>query len=55
MERYWTLQYLRQQGITELEATAIRDGLVRADTLPLRVERLASLWSYLLSICNAPV
>jgi exoribonuclease-2 len=35
MERYWTLQYLRQQGITELEATAIRDGLVRADTLPL--------------------
>ncbi|MBN9373348.1 MULTISPECIES: ribonuclease catalytic domain-containing protein [unclassified Hydrogenophaga] len=35
MERYWTLQYLRQNGITELTATLIKDGLVRADTLPL--------------------
>ncbi|AOS77967.1 MULTISPECIES: ribonuclease catalytic domain-containing protein [Hydrogenophaga] len=35
MERYWTLQHLRQNGITELTATLIKDGLVRADTLPL--------------------
>lgn len=36
MERYWTLQYIGQNGITELDATLIKDGgLVRADTLPL--------------------
>ncbi|MDB5730528.1 MAG: putative ribonuclease [Variovorax sp.] len=39
MERFWTLKYLRQQGIEELDATAIKDlpnaTLVRADTLPL--------------------
>jgi exoribonuclease-2 len=35
MERYWTLQYLRQNGIGELTATLIRERLVRADTLPL--------------------
>ncbi len=39
MERFWTLKYLQQQGITELTATVIKDipngALVRADTLPL--------------------
>jgi exoribonuclease-2 len=35
MERYWTLQHLRQNGTTELAATLIKDNLVRADTLPL--------------------
>ena len=35
MERYWTLRYLRQQGITELEAAFLKDNLVRAETLPL--------------------
>jgi len=35
MERFWTLHYLRQQGIKELEGTVFREGLVRADTLPL--------------------
>lgn len=35
IERYWTLKYLQQQGITEIEATAFKDNLVRADTLPL--------------------
>jgi exoribonuclease-2 len=39
MERFWTLKYLQQQAITELEATLIKDlpngALVRADTLPL--------------------
>jgi exoribonuclease-2 len=40
MERFWTLKYLEQKGITELEATTFKEGyggswLVRADTLPL--------------------
>lgn len=35
IERYWTLKYLQQQGITELEATIFKDNLARADTLPL--------------------
>jgi exoribonuclease-2 len=39
MERFWTLKYLQQQGITELDATLVKDvpngALVRADTLPL--------------------
>ena len=40
MERFWTLKYLQQQGITELEATVFKEGyggsfMVRADTLPL--------------------
>ncbi|MCZ8253571.1 MAG: RNB domain-containing ribonuclease [Hylemonella sp.] len=35
IERYWTLKYIEQQGITELEATVFKDNLARADTLPL--------------------
>ncbi len=35
IERYWCLKYLEQAGIQELTATTMRDGLVRADTLPL--------------------
>jgi exoribonuclease-2 len=35
IERYWTLKYLQQNGITELVATAFKDNLVRADDLPL--------------------
>jgi exoribonuclease II len=39
MERFWTLKHLQQQGITELDATLIKDvpngALARADTLPL--------------------
>ncbi len=35
IERYWTLRHLTQEGISELEATVMKDGLVRADTLPL--------------------
>ncbi|UUZ74708.1 RNB domain-containing ribonuclease [Polaromonas sp. P1(28)-13] len=35
IERYWTLKYLEQHGITELTATAFKDNLVRADDLPL--------------------
>ena len=32
---YWTLQYLEQNGIKELDAAVMAGGLVRADTLPL--------------------
>jgi exoribonuclease-2 len=39
MERFWTLKYLQQQAIAELDATLIKDlpngALVRADSLPL--------------------
>ncbi len=35
IERYWTLQWLAQNGASELEATVMKDGLVRAESLPL--------------------
>jgi exoribonuclease-2 len=40
MERFWTLKYLQQNGITELVATTFKEApggawLVRADELPL--------------------
>ena len=35
IERYWTLQYLAQHRIEEFEATVMKEGLVRAETLPL--------------------
>ncbi|UST54647.1 RNB domain-containing ribonuclease [Comamonadaceae bacterium OTU4NAUVB1] len=39
MERFWTLKYLQQQGITELDVSVIKDlpngALVRAEALPL--------------------
>ena len=37
MERYWTLRHLEQQGITEISAQLFKEGLVRADDLPLVV------------------
>jgi exoribonuclease-2 len=35
MERFWTLKYLEQQRIRELVGTVVREGLVRADDIPL--------------------
>jgi len=35
MERFWTLKYLEQQGVDELVGTLFKEGLVRADDLPL--------------------
>ncbi len=35
IERYWTLQYLRQTQCQELDATVLKEGMVRADALPL--------------------
>jgi exoribonuclease-2 len=42
MERFWTLQYLRQENVQELEGSVFREGLVRADTLPLVLPVLGS-------------
>ena len=47
MERFWTLRYLEQNAITEIDAAIIRDdgtgaALVRADTLPLVVDVLGA-------------
>ncbi len=35
IERYWTLRWMQQQGVAEIEASVMKDGLVRADMLPL--------------------
>ena len=35
IERFWTLQWVAQQGLTDIDASVMKDGLVRADTLPL--------------------
>jgi exoribonuclease-2 len=42
MERYWCLRWIEQQQAVELEATVIRDNLVRFNRLPL-VQRVPSL------------
>ncbi len=35
MERFWTLQYVRQHGIGELTASVFKENMVRADDIPL--------------------
>jgi exoribonuclease II len=35
MERFWTLQYLMQNQITELDAAVFKENMVRAESLPL--------------------
>ena len=35
MERFWTLKYLQQNGINEIQATVFKENMVRADDLPL--------------------
>ena len=35
IERFWTLRWLQQNNVTELDGVALKDGLVRADTVPL--------------------
>jgi exoribonuclease II len=35
IERYWTLRWLEQNGAKTLTASVMKDGLVRADDLPL--------------------
>jgi exoribonuclease II len=38
MERYWTMRYVQQRGISELTATVMKDGWVRADDIPLVIQ-----------------
>ena len=35
MERFWTLKYVQQNGVTEITATVFKENMVRADDLPL--------------------
>jgi exoribonuclease-2 len=35
IERFWTLKYLQQNAVVEVEATLFKDNLARADHLPL--------------------
>ena len=35
MERYWTLRYVQQQGLTELLAGVFKENMVRAENIPL--------------------
>ena len=35
MERFWTLKYLQQNGITEITAAVFKENMVRADDMPL--------------------
>lgn len=35
IERYWTLRHVEQAGLAELDAAVMKDGLVRAEALPL--------------------
>ncbi|HRD98342.1 MAG TPA: RNB domain-containing ribonuclease [Rubrivivax sp.] len=35
IERFWTLRWLEQNAVAELDASVMKDGLVRAEALPL--------------------
>jgi exoribonuclease-2 len=35
IERFWTLRWLEQNMVAEIDAAVMKDGLVRAETLPL--------------------
>lgn len=43
MERYWTLQYIQQRGITEMLGVVFKEGMVRADDLPLVLPVLGTM------------
>jgi len=42
IERYWSLRWLQQNDVGELAATVLKDGLVRADALPLVFRAIGS-------------
>jgi exoribonuclease-2 len=35
IERFWTLRWLEQNAVTEIDCAVMKDGMVRAETLPL--------------------
>jgi len=42
IERFWTLRWLEQNGVSELDAAVLGNGLVRADGLPLVARALGA-------------
>ena len=42
MERFWTLKYIQQEGLSEVTGVVFKEGLVRADDLPLVLPVLGS-------------
>ena len=38
MERFWTLQHIQRHGMTELTCSVIKEGVVRANDLPLVID-----------------
>lgn len=43
MERFWTLKYVQQNALTEINVSVVKDNLVRADDLPLVFPVLGSV------------
>ena len=43
MERYWTLQYIQQRHITEIVGVVFKEGMVRADDIPLVLPVLGTM------------
>jgi exoribonuclease II len=43
MERYWTLQYIQQRGIQEIVGVVFKEGMVRADDIPLVLPVLGTM------------
>ena len=43
MERYWTLKYVQQQGLTEIVGVVFKEGMVRADGIPLVLPVLGTM------------
>lgn len=42
IERYWTLRFLQQNQLSELEATILKNGMLRANHLPLVFEAVGA-------------
>ncbi len=43
MERYWTLQYIQQRQINEIVGVVFKEGMVRADDIPLVLPVLGTM------------
>jgi exoribonuclease II len=43
MERYWTLQYVKQHQISEIVGVVFKEGMVRADDIPLVLPVLGTM------------
>jgi exoribonuclease II len=43
MERYWTLQYVKQRQISEIVGVVFKEGMVRADDMPLVLPVLGTM------------